>query len=181
MFASTCWKAGYISFISSLTGNWSRCAARWAVDYLVPWHFPVASKEVERGRPPRYDRAGLTSGCLGSPSGAYNCTCGATSIASPSSVRSTRVWFEFRTLGRGSDVADSVGRDLGTTRSWFTEHEACSVRPAPFESIPKMPFQRLQRTVEDMSLEGEGQRGLGFVQTKAGAWYHIRCSNQRSL
>ena len=61
---------------------------------------------------------------------------------------------------------DSAGRDFGTTISWSTEREACGVRPAPFESTSMMLFRRPLRTVEQISLEGGGQRGLGLCRQR---------------
>src|SRR6266478_2604408 len=67
------------------------------------------------GRPPRYERAGLTNGCFNRPLGAYNWICCVNSIVSPVAVCDETIWSGSRNWG--NDAVDATPMKPGSAGS----------------------------------------------------------------
>ena len=130
------------------------------------------------GSPPRYDNAGLTSGCFSSPFGAYSWSCSAIVIRSPSGVIRETDWSE-RDPDGGSEAVDPMWMGpLVLRREW---ERIDGGRGAPggaaeaFGASSPLPERLLRecsacrrlsrkrsRTRTVMSSEGGGHNALGL-------------------
>jgi hypothetical protein len=120
-----------------IPGNFRKEAHAYMISSLRTSRSPAMNSRG--GRPPRYERAGLTRGCFNRPLGAYNWICCVTLMVSPVAVCNESLWSASRKTG--NDVVDvtptkpgSAGSvsELGTSLSEPIGRAAWGVREDPF-------------------------------------------------